>query len=96
MPILLIVLLSLLSNFMIGDPVYSLQKTNKYNVKRVTNEHSVAYFVKPDFKVESSRELNKIEKQVEEDLLIDLRQSCFREKNYSKPFIFFKIDYVID
>lgn len=87
MPILLIVLLSLLSNFMIGEPVYNLQKTGKYNVKRMTNDHHVTYFVKSDFKIESTNELNKLEKQVEEDLLIELRQACYREKNYKETAI---------
>ena len=83
MPIILILVLSLLSNFMIGEPVYNLQKSSKYTVRRVTSDQSVPYFVKPDFKVENLSELKKIERQVEEDLHIELRQSCFREKSYS-------------
>jgi hypothetical protein len=49
----------------------------------MTNEHHVTYYVKNDFKAESREYLNKLEKQVEEDLLVELRQSCFREKSYS-------------
>jgi len=87
MPILLILILSLLSNFMIGEPVYNLQKTNKYSIKRTTTDHHVSYFVKPDFKVENLNELKKIERQAEEDLHIELRQSCFREKSYKETAI---------
>ena len=83
MPILLIVIVSMLSNFMMVETIYSLQKTHKYTVRRTTNDHHVAYFVKPDFKFDTAGELNKIERQVEEDLLIELRQNCFREKSYS-------------
>ncbi len=50
----------------------------------MTNEHQVTYYVKSDFKVDSREYLNKLEKQVEEELLVELRQSCFREKSYSK------------
>jgi len=87
MPILLIILLSLVSNLMIGDPTYNLQKTSKYNIKRVTNDHHVSYYVKSEFRVESRDQLNKIEKQVEEDLHVELRQSCFREKSYKETAI---------
>jgi hypothetical protein len=72
---------------MIDEPVYNLQKSSKYTVKRVTSDDSVPYFVKPDFKVENLSELKKIERQVEDDLHEELRQSCFREKSYSKFFM---------
>ncbi len=49
----------------------------------------MAYFVKQDFKFETAGELNKIERQVEEDLLIELRQNCFREKSYSLFYFIF-------
>lgn len=84
MPILLIVILSLLSNFMIGEPLYNLQKTNKYNVRRTTQDHHVGYFVKPDFRWTSQSELRKMERQVEEDLHIELRQNCYREKSHKE------------
>jgi len=89
MPIILIVVLSLLSNFMIGEPLYSLQKTNKYTDRRITKEHQVPYFVRNGFKEDSmSRlELSKLERQVEDDLLLELRQNCFREKSYKETAI---------
>lgn len=56
---------------------------SKYTERRVTNEHKVPYFVRQGFKVESANELNKLERQVEEDLHIELKQNCFRERSYS-------------
>lgn len=87
MPILLIIVLSLVSNLMINEPVYNLQKTSKYNIKRTTNDHNVNYYVRSDFRVDSRDQLNKLEKQVEEDLHVDLRQACFREKSYKETAI---------
>ena len=87
MPILLIIVLTLLSNFLSAEPAYSLHKTDRYNVKRVTTDHHVPYFVKSDFKIATNNELNRLERQVEEDLLIELRQNCFREKSYKEAAI---------
>lgn len=87
MPILLIIALSLISNFMVGEPVYNLQKSTKYTVKRTTNDHNVNYYVKPEFRVETREQLNRIERQVEDELHNELRQSCFREKSYKETAI---------
>lgn len=59
---------------------------SKYTDRRITKEHQVPYFVRNGFKEDSmSRlELSKLERQVEDDLLLELRQNCFREKSYSK------------
>lgn len=87
MPILLIITLSLISNFMIGEAVYNLQKTSKYSIKRTTSDHNVNYYVKPEFRVETREQLNKIERQAEDELHNELRQSCFREKSYKETAI---------
>ena len=63
-------------------------------MRRTTNDHHVAFFVKTDFKFETAGELNKIERQVEEDLLIELRQNCFREKSYSELLLLFFLYFV--
>jgi hypothetical protein len=57
---------------------------SKYNIKRTTNDHNVNYYVRSDFRIDSREQLNRLEKQVEEDLHAELRQACFREKSYSK------------
>lgn len=87
MPILIIIFLSLISNFMVGEPVYNLQKTSKYNIKRTTNDHHVNYYVKPEFRVETREQFTRVERQVEEELHHELRQSCFREKSYKETAI---------
>ena len=43
-------------------------------MRRVTADHHVPYFVKPDFRLDGSSELKKLERQVEEDLHLELRQ----------------------
>lgn len=45
------------------------------------------YYVKGDFRVDTQNELNKLERQIEEELLIELRQNCFREKTYKETAI---------
>ena len=57
---------------------------SKYTTQRTTNNHHVSYFVKPDFKIDNYNELRKLERQVEDELHNELRQTCFREKNYSE------------
>jgi DnaJ family protein B protein 12 len=87
LPIILIVVLALFSNLMTGEPLFSLQKTTKYTNQRFTSNHHVSFFVKPDFRIESSNDLKKLERQVEDDLHNDLRQTCFREKSYREAAI---------
>lgn len=82
LPILIIVFLSLLSNLMVGEPVYSLQRTGKFAHKRETNEHKVSYFVKSDFRIDSAHELARLERQIEEELHMELKQNCHRERIY--------------
>lgn len=87
MPILIIVVLSLLSNLMIGESVYSLHRTTKYAHRRQTSDHKVPYYVKSDFRMENPHELNRLERQIEEELHIELKQNCFREKTYKETAI---------
>ena len=56
----------------------------KYSTERLTNNLKVPYFVKDDFHVDSKYDLRRIERQVEEEYVSNLRTSCFKEKNYSK------------
>ena len=55
--------------------------------KRTTSEHEVVYYVKNDFKIDTSHELRRLEKQIEEDLLVELKQNCYREKSYKETSI---------
>ncbi|PVD37526.1 hypothetical protein C0Q70_00120 [Pomacea canaliculata] len=83
-PILLLILLSLLSSFLVNDPVFSLQQTGKYTVKKQTQNLQVPYYVKDDFNVEYRGELRRIERMVEEEYLSQLRSSCWRERSYKE------------
>ena len=49
MPILLILFLSLFSSFFASDPLYSLQNTRTYHVRKTTSNMRIPYFVKDSF-----------------------------------------------
>uniref|UniRef100_A0A0B6ZVZ3 J domain-containing protein n=1 Tax=Arion vulgaris TaxID=1028688 RepID=A0A0B6ZVZ3_9EUPU len=83
-PILLLVLMSLLSSFLVSDPVFSLHKTEKYKIERKTNSLQIPFFVKEDFRVEFASDLRRIENAVEEEYIGQLRNNCFRERNYKE------------
>ncbi|KAK6171370.1 hypothetical protein SNE40_019575 [Patella caerulea] len=83
-PILLLVLLSLLSSFFVSDPVFSMHRTSKYSVERKTYNLRVPYFVKDDFRPEYKGDLRRIERQVEEEYISQLRSNCWRERSYKE------------
>jgi DnaJ family protein B protein 12 len=58
----------------------------KYSYERKTNNLEVPYFVKENFERDYKGSIRRIEQQVEEDYLSNLRASCFRERNYSTNF----------
>jgi DnaJ family protein B protein 12 len=59
----------------------------KYSYERKTNNLEVPYFVKENFERDYKGSIRRIEQQVEEDYLSNLRASCFRERNYSTIFL---------
>lgn len=84
MPILIIIFMSVFSSFLVSDPLYNLQPTAKYNVKRVTSNLRIPYYVKDTFSSDFSGSLRKLESSIEDDYLNVLRQNCFREKSYKE------------
>jgi len=84
MPILIIIFMSVFSSFLVSDPLYNLQPTAKYNVKRVTSNLRIPYYVKDSFSSDFSGSLRKLESSIEDDYLNVLRQNCFREKSYKE------------
>jgi len=56
-------------------------------MKRETVNLKIAYFVKPDFSNTFRGDLRKLEMQVEDDYITHLRQSCYRERSYSKQLL---------
>lgn len=84
MPILIVIFLSVVSSLLVSDPLYSLQATTKYHVRRTTNNLHIPYFVKDSFKTDFTGSLRKLESQIEEEYLNSLRQACYREKSYKE------------
>ncbi|KAH3872233.1 hypothetical protein DPMN_035448 [Dreissena polymorpha] len=83
-PILLLVVISLLSSMFVSDPVFSLQKSDKYTAQRKTQNLNIPYFVKQDFTANFAGDLRRIERQVEEEFVSNLRQNCWRERSYKE------------
>ncbi|XP_064602453.1 LOW QUALITY PROTEIN: dnaJ homolog subfamily B member 14-like [Liolophura sinensis] len=83
-PILLLIVLSLLSSFFVSDPVFNMHKNSKYPVERKTHNLKVPYFVKEEFHIEYKGSLRRIERQVEEEYISNLRANCFRERSYKE------------
>lgn len=81
LPIVLLVVLSLSSSLLIGEPAYSLHRNGKYNSERQTRELKVSYYVKPDFDKQYGGGVYRIEQQVEEEYVNNLRANCWRERN---------------
>lgn len=57
---------------------------SKYSVLRTTQGLKVPYYVKENFHSEYQGSLRRLEISVEEEFVNNLRQACYREKNYSK------------
>lgn len=83
-PILLLVFLSLLSSFFVSDPVFSLQRSDKYPVGRTTHQLKIQYYVKQDFTSNFGGDLRRIERQVEEEYVSTLRTNCWKERSYKE------------
>ncbi|KAK7166296.1 hypothetical protein R3I93_006158 [Phoxinus phoxinus] len=83
MPIVVLVLVSVLSQMMVSTPPYSLysRPSTGQTVKRQTENLHVDYFVTRDFKSEyKGSALLKIEKNVEEDYVSNVRNNCWKER----------------
>ncbi|XP_022316048.2 dnaJ homolog subfamily B member 14-like [Crassostrea virginica] len=83
-PILLLVFLSLLSSWFVSDPLYSLHRSGKYDTERFTSNLRVKYYVKNDFKVDFKGDIRRIERNVEEEYISNLRQNCWKERSYKE------------
>lgn len=87
-PLILIVVLSVLNSLFVADPVYNLQKEGKYITRRETLNLKVAYFVKSDFASTYKGDLRKLESQIEDDHVGNLRQACYRERTYRETLLY--------
>lgn len=90
LPVLVLITLSLASYWLQADPPYSLHATSKYVFPRKLDAYGIPYFVKDDFEKQhrSLDEVKRIETQVFEDYMHELRNRCMRERNYKENMMF--------
>lgn len=81
-PILVLIAFSMMSSLFMSESVYSLVQNQKFPVMRTTMNLRVPYYVKENFHVEYQGSLRRLEASVEEEYMNNLRNSCYREKNY--------------
>jgi len=87
LPVLFFILVTLLSSFFVSDPIYSLSRSQKYNVKRMTTELEVPYFVKETFANDYQGNLKRLEAGIEEEYITNTRSDCFKQRNYREHMI---------
>ncbi|CAL1283723.1 unnamed protein product [Larinioides sclopetarius] len=87
LPLLLIVSVSLISSLFVSDPAFSLTRTPKYYFERRTANLDVPYYVRENFLRNYEDSLERIERQVEDEYILSIRTSCFRERNYKENMI---------
>lgn len=83
MPIVVLIVVSILSQMMVTPPPYSLysRPSTGQTLKRQTENLHVDYFVSKDFKSEfKGSALHQIEKNVEEDYVANVRNNCWKER----------------
>ncbi|XP_040274142.1 dnaJ homolog subfamily B member 14 [Bufo bufo] len=88
LPIIVLILVSLLSQLLVSNAPYSLYPRSGQTIKRVTENLHVAYYVSKDFQSEYSRMLlQKLEKNIEEDYVANVRNNCWRERQQKADLI---------
>lgn len=81
LPIIVLILVSLLSQLLVSTAPYSLYPRSGQTIKRVTENLHVSYYVSKDFQSEySGMLLKKLEKNIEEDYVANVRNNCWRER----------------
>ncbi|MGH0152509.1 UNVERIFIED_CONTAM: hypothetical protein FKN15_022322 [Acipenser sinensis] len=83
MPIVVLILVSVLSQLMITTPPYSLypRPATGQTIKRQTENLVIDYYVSKDFRSEyKGIALEKIEKGVEDDYVSNIRNNCWKER----------------
>ncbi|KAJ7358986.1 DnaJ (Hsp40), sub B, member 12 [Desmophyllum pertusum] len=82
LPILLLVVLSLMSSFMLQDPPYSLSRAGSYYIQKETARRKVNYYVQEGFDEKYKDKIKILERKVEEDYIGRLQSQCYRERQY--------------
>ncbi|XP_051523885.1 dnaJ homolog subfamily B member 12-like [Myxocyprinus asiaticus] len=91
MPILILVIVSALSQMMVTSPPYSLsyRPSAGHTHKRVTESLGVTYYVSERFLQEfSGVKLKQVENSVEDDYISNLRNNCWKEKQQKEGLLY--------
>uniref|UniRef100_A0A8C8RKY2 DnaJ heat shock protein family (Hsp40) member B12 n=1 Tax=Pelusios castaneus TaxID=367368 RepID=A0A8C8RKY2_9SAUR len=91
MPILILIIVSALSQMMVSSPPYSLShRPSVGHIHRRATEHlKVAYYVAENFAEEyTGTNLKNVERSVEEDYIANLRNNCWKEKQQKEGLLY--------
>ncbi|XP_034564280.1 dnaJ homolog subfamily B member 12b [Notolabrus celidotus] len=91
MPILILVIVSALSQIMVNSPPYSLsyRPSAGYTQKRLTENLKVPYYVGEQISRElTGGNLKNLERTVEDDYISNLRNNCWKEKQQKEGMLY--------
>ncbi|XP_068807098.1 dnaJ homolog subfamily B member 12 [Struthio camelus] len=91
MPILILIIVSALSQMMVSSPPYSLsQRPSVGHIHRRVTEHlKVVYYVSEVFAEEyTGTNLKNVERSVEDDYIANLRNNCWKEKQQKEGLLY--------
>ncbi|XP_006133850.3 dnaJ homolog subfamily B member 14 [Pelodiscus sinensis] len=91
MPIIVLILVSLLSQLMVSNPPYALypRSGTGQTIKMKTENLGVIYYVNKDFRNEyKGVSLQKVEKSVEEDYVSNVRNNCWKERQQKTDLLY--------
>jgi DnaJ family protein B protein 12 len=60
--------------------------SRKYTNERKTANLGINYYVKPDFNTYYKGSINKVEREVEQEYISNMREHCYRERSLSEYF----------
>ncbi|XP_034993692.1 dnaJ homolog subfamily B member 12 isoform X1 [Zootoca vivipara] len=91
MPILILIIVSALSQMMVSSPPYSLSHRPSVGhiYKRTTEHLKVSYYVADNFAEEyTGTNLKNVERSVEDDYIANLRNNCWKEKQQKEGLLY--------
>nr|XP_056705417.1 dnaJ homolog subfamily B member 12 isoform X2 [Euleptes europaea] len=91
MPILILIIVSALSQMMVSSPPYSLSHRPSVGHihKRATEHLKVSYYVAETFAEEyTGTNLKNVERSVEDDYIANLRNNCWKEKQQKEGLLY--------
>ncbi|KAI5108035.1 dnaJ-like subfamily B member 12 [Silurus meridionalis] len=91
MPILVLIIVSALSQLMVSSPPYSLshRPSSGHTNRRQTTNLKVPYYVGDHFSEEyTGKHLKNVEQSVEDDYISNLRNNCWKEKQQKEGLLY--------